>query len=133
MGDVKVFRVPFESAESEFVEKRSRFITHLWPVETEEEAQAHIRGLNEKEKLPEGGITVIVASGEYDVKEGLSFTAADSGTEECPITWVSKEKHGAVLSGGLILSSDDFTALDVKKLQEQLIKDGVVLHESEIL
>ena len=48
MGDVKVFRVPFEVAESEFVEKRSRFITHLWPVETEEEAQAHIREMKSK-------------------------------------------------------------------------------------
>jgi uncharacterized YigZ family protein len=48
MGDVKVFRVPFETAESEFVEKRSRFITHLWPVETEEEAQAHIREMKSK-------------------------------------------------------------------------------------
>lgn len=48
MGDVKVFRVPFEVAESEFVEKRSRFIIHLWPVETEEEAQAHIREMKSK-------------------------------------------------------------------------------------
>ena len=48
MGDVKVFRVPFEASESEFIEKRSRFISHLWPVETEEEAQAHIREMKSK-------------------------------------------------------------------------------------
>ena len=48
MGDVKVFRVPFEASESEFIEKRSRFISHLWPVETEEEAQAHIREIKSK-------------------------------------------------------------------------------------
>ena len=40
---MKQFRVPYEIAESEFVEKRSRFIGHIWPVETEEEAQAHIK------------------------------------------------------------------------------------------
>ncbi len=45
MGDVSTFRVPFEAAESEFTEKRSRFISHLFPVETEEEAQAHIRAI----------------------------------------------------------------------------------------
>ena len=39
------YRVPFETAESEFVEKRSRFISHLWLVETEEEAQEHIRAM----------------------------------------------------------------------------------------
>ncbi len=48
MGDVNVFRVPFAASESEFVEKRSRFISHLWPVESEEEAQAHIREMKSK-------------------------------------------------------------------------------------
>ena len=48
MGDVKVFRVPYEASESEFVEKRSRFISHLWPVETEEEAQSYIREMKSK-------------------------------------------------------------------------------------
>lgn len=48
MGDVKTFRVPYEIAESEFVEKRSRFISHIWPVESEEEAQQHIREMKSK-------------------------------------------------------------------------------------
>ncbi len=42
---MKQFRVPYEPAESEFAEKRSRFIGHIWPVETEEEAQAHIKAI----------------------------------------------------------------------------------------
>lgn len=46
--DDNAFRVPYEASESEFVEKRSRFISHLWPVETEEEAQAHIREMKSK-------------------------------------------------------------------------------------
>ena len=46
--DERGFRVPFEASESEFVEKRSRFISHLWPVETEEEAQTHIREMKSK-------------------------------------------------------------------------------------
>ena len=46
--DEKGFRVPYEASESEFVEKRSRFISHLWPVETEEEAQTHIREMKSK-------------------------------------------------------------------------------------
>lgn len=46
--DDKGFRVPFEASESEFVEKRSRFISHLWPIETEEEAQDHIREMKSK-------------------------------------------------------------------------------------
>lgn len=41
-------RVPFAAAESEFVEKRSRFIGHVWPVSSEEEAQEHIRAMKKK-------------------------------------------------------------------------------------
>ena len=37
------YLVPFEDAGSEFVEKRSRFISHLWRVETEAEARATLR------------------------------------------------------------------------------------------
>ena len=32
------YRVPFENGESAFTEKRSRFISHIWRVETEAEA-----------------------------------------------------------------------------------------------
>ncbi len=41
MGDV--IRVPFGPGDSEFVEKRSRFISALWPVTSEEDAQAFIK------------------------------------------------------------------------------------------
>ena len=36
MGEL---RVPFQAADSEFAEKRSRFISHLLPVESEEDAR----------------------------------------------------------------------------------------------
>lgn len=36
------FRVPFGPSETEFTEKRSRFIGHLLPVETEEQAREFI-------------------------------------------------------------------------------------------
>ena len=42
------FRVPFQAADSEFAEKRSRFISHVWRVETEEEAQARIQETKKK-------------------------------------------------------------------------------------
>ncbi len=44
----KIFRVPYEPGESEFTEKRSRFIGHVWPVETEEEAQGRIKEMKTK-------------------------------------------------------------------------------------
>ena len=36
------YYIPTQNSETEFVEKRSRFIGHVWRVESEEEARAHI-------------------------------------------------------------------------------------------
>ena len=40
--------VPFQEAEAEMIEKRSRFIGHVWRVESEEEARAHIEAVKKK-------------------------------------------------------------------------------------
>ena len=42
------YLVPFQDAESEFVEKRSRFISSLWRVETEAEARAHLEAVRKQ-------------------------------------------------------------------------------------
>ncbi len=42
------YLVPFSDAESEFTEKRSRFISHLWRVETEAEARARIEEMKKR-------------------------------------------------------------------------------------
>ena len=42
------YLVPYSDAESEFVEKRSRFITHLWKVESEAEARSRIEDMKKK-------------------------------------------------------------------------------------
>ena len=41
-------KIPFSAAESEFIEKRSRFIGQVWPVSSEEEAQDRIRAAKKK-------------------------------------------------------------------------------------
>ncbi|MBQ2915688.1 MAG: right-handed parallel beta-helix repeat-containing protein [Clostridia bacterium] len=82
------------------------------PFKTIQEAQAKIRELKANENLPVGGVTVLVKSGQYKLTESLKFTAEDSGTAESPITYVSEEEYGAVLTGGLILSASDFEALN---------------------
>ena len=42
------YLVPTGAAQATLVEKRSEFIGHVWPVETEEEARAHIDGMKKK-------------------------------------------------------------------------------------
>ena len=81
------------------------------PFKSIPEAQAKIRELKAGEGLPAGGITVLVKDGEYKLTESLNFTEEDSGTAECPITYVSEHELGAFLTGGLILSASDFEEL----------------------
>ena len=45
----ETFRVPFQASDSEFVEKRSRFIGHLLPVKTEEQAREFIGQMKTKD------------------------------------------------------------------------------------
>lgn len=40
--------IPTQAAEASFVEKRSEFIGHVWPVETEDEARARIEEMKKK-------------------------------------------------------------------------------------
>ena len=42
------YLVPTKPSEAEFVEKRSTFIGHVWPVESEEEARGHIEAMKKK-------------------------------------------------------------------------------------
>ena len=42
------YLIPTKEAEATFVEKRSEFIGHVWPVESEEEARAHIEASKKK-------------------------------------------------------------------------------------
>ena len=44
----ETFRVPFQPSETEFTEKRSRFIGHLLPVKTEEQAREFIGQMKKK-------------------------------------------------------------------------------------
>lgn len=42
------YLIPTAFGEAEFVEKKSRFIGHIWPTDTEEEALAHIEEMRKK-------------------------------------------------------------------------------------
>lgn len=48
MEKMEQYLVPATAAEETMIEKKSRFIGHIWPVETEEEAIAHIKEMRDK-------------------------------------------------------------------------------------
>ena len=45
---MEAYRVPSQDAESEFVEKKSRFIGRIWVTETEEAAIEHIKAMRQQ-------------------------------------------------------------------------------------
>lgn len=55
------FRVPFGPSETEFTEKRSRFIGHLLPVETEEQAREFIAQMK-KNTMMHGTTAGVISS-----------------------------------------------------------------------
>ncbi len=59
-----------------------------------------------------GGITVHVAPGEYRTDGGLTFTAEDSGTEDCPIVYLSEEPLAASIRSGVTLDNGAFAPID---------------------
>ena len=48
MSESSEYLIPYEDAQSEFVEKKSRFISHIWRVENEEEARECIEKMKKK-------------------------------------------------------------------------------------
>ncbi|MBR6807080.1 MAG: hypothetical protein IKM46_01740, partial [Clostridia bacterium] len=81
------------------------------PFATIEEARDAIRSLKKNGGLPTGGVDVILKDGEYKLTSALVFTEEDSGTAESPIRYISENKYGAKLHGGVELNYADFTDL----------------------
>lgn len=67
------YLVPTKFGEAEFVEKRSRFIGRVWPVENEEEAVAHIKEMREKHWDATHNVYA------YIIREGGTMRYSDDG------------------------------------------------------
>ena len=79
--------------------------SYAHPFATLEKARDAVRAMD---KTGRNGITVEVAAGEYRVSS-LVFTAADSGTENCPVVYRACGDGEVVLNGGLTLPHAAFT------------------------
>ena len=111
---MNAYRVPFENGESEFVEKRSRFISHIWRVETEAEARERIEEMKKRYYdarhncwcylLQEGGVVRYSDDGEPQGTAGqpmLNVFQRESVTNVCCV--VTRYFGGVLLgAGGLV-------------------------------
>ena len=123
--------VPYQDAESEFTEKRSRFITHLYKVETEAEARARIEEMKKKYYdarhncwcylLQEGGVVRYSDDGEPQGTAGvpvLNVLQKQNLTDVCCV--VTRYFGGILLGGGgLVRAYSHSAALAVETAQIQ--------------
>lgn len=81
------------------------------PFASFEAAQSKIRELKKNGEYPSGGITVYVREGNYSFKDGLTFTAEDSGEENAPVTWRPYINESVKLLGGSEIKLSDCTVV----------------------
>lgn len=115
--------VPYQDAESEFTEKRSRFITHLYKVETEAEARARIEEMKKKYYdarhncwcylLQEGGVVRYSDDGEPQGTAGMPMLDVLRRENLTNVLCVVTRYFGGVLlgTGGLVRAYTKSTQL----------------------
>lgn len=94
------------------------------PFATLDAAIAAVRGID---KSAYTSITVYVAPGDYRVNQ-LSFLAADSGTENCIVTYRAEKRGTAVLNGGVSIPYASFSPVTDDEILSRLpesVRDSV--------
>jgi hypothetical protein len=74
------------------------------PFATLEQARDAIRALKQAGPLPQGGVTVWIGGGVYELPQALEFSAADSGTAACPIEYRARQGEEVRLVGGKVVA-----------------------------
>ncbi len=103
------YRTPAAFGEAELTEKRSRFISRVWPVETEAEALEHLRAMREKHWdathnvyayiLRQEGVMRYSDDGEPQGSSGLPVLNVFRGRELTNLCCVVTRYFGGILLG----------------------------------
>ncbi len=89
------------------------------PFATIQRAQGAIRELKKTSGLPEGGVTVYIRGGEYNVKPNtVEFTKEDSGEEGSPIVYKAYGDEKPIISAGVKIPGNKF-----QKVTDQSVLD----------
>ena len=131
------YRVPFENGESAFTEKRSRFISHIWRVETEAEARERIEEMKKRYYdarhncwcylLQEGGVVRYSDDGEPQGTAGqpmLNVFQRESVTNVCCVV--------TRYFGGVLLGAGGLTRAYTKGAKDPVDAVGRALHISPL-
>ena len=85
------------------------------PFLTIDRAKEAVRALD---KTGKSGVTVALLAGDYRVNT-LEFTAEDSGTKDCPVTWCAYGDGEVLLNGGVTIPHDKMTAVTDETMLER--------------
>ena len=108
------YQIPTAPGEAELVEKRSRFIGHVWPVESEEEARACIEAMKKKYydarhncwcyRIKEGGVERYSDYGEPQGTAGQPMLNVFQREDITNVCCVVTRYFGGILlgAGGLV-------------------------------
>ena len=90
------------------------------PLATIEKARDLVRAMDKTGKT---GVTVALKAGEYRVSS-LLFTAEDSGSEGCPVTYCAYGDGEVILNGGVTLPRESFAAVTDEAVLARLSPDA---------
>jgi len=100
------------------------------PFASLEKARDTIRLYKENDLIPDGGITVYIREGIYQLGRGFLLTEEDSGTPEKPIIYQAYNGESVTFSGGATMTLDKFTAVSGEmkdKLSYDNAKENVIV------
>ncbi len=89
-----------------------------------------MRGYRSQNGLPDGGIKIEFAEGTYNVTEGITLTAEDSGEEDKPVVFTGAKGAEVLFDGGITIKPSDFLPADdgfKSLLQTEEAKQNVVM------
>jgi len=90
------------------------------PVATLEAARGLIRHYKSINDLPKGGITVWIASGQYDQNKPFVLNENDSGEPDAPIVWRSLPMEQVKVTGGKSIPYEKFKKVTNKAILKRL-------------
>lgn len=126
------YKALYKGGQGEITEKRSRFIATVFPVETEEEAQAHIESMKKKYWDARHNCYAYVL-GDNQVQQRFSDDGEPSGTAGRPILEVllGEELHNALVVvtryfGGTLLGTGGLVRAYTQAAKEGLKASRVI-------
>ena len=131
--------VPTGASETELVEKRSRFLGHVWPVESEEEARARIEEIRKKHydarhhcwcyRIREGGVERYSDDGEPAKTAGTPALEVLQHSGLTDLIVVITRYFGGVLlgTGGLVRAYTTATSRALEAAEVVTVRSVVAL------